>query len=222
MTARIFSRLSQALCLVFASSSLAAAQYEPAADGGGAPATPQLADSKEQIKFALDRSPGIVKAGCLGSAASEVTVTAQGPVEVMDVSLSGLPKSIDLDFFVIQLPNAPFGLAWYQGDVETDEYGNAHAQFVGRFNEETFIVAPGTGPAPQVHQDQFPDATENPATAPVHTYHIGIWFNSPADASANGCPDTVTPFNGEHSAGVQLFNTASFPDTQGPLSHLKP
>jgi hypothetical protein len=203
--------VAQALALSFASASAALAQgYEPAPKA-----------DEEYIEFKLDRSPGIVRDACLPYAAGKVRVTSQGPVEVMDVELEGLPANIELDAFVIQVPNAPFGLSWYQGDIESDEYGHAKARFIGRFNVETFIVAPGTAPAPQVHHEPIADAAENPATAPVHTYHIGIWFNSPYDAKAAGCSDFVTPFNGEHNAGVQLFNTASFPDHAGPLSLLK-
>jgi hypothetical protein len=203
--------ITQTLTLALTCSGNALAEdYEPA---------PKHED--KHIEFKLDRAPGIVRAGCLPYASGKVRVTAQGPVEVMDVELEGLPANIELDAFVIQVPNAPFGMSWYQGDIESDEYGHAKARFIGRFNVETFFVAPGAAPAPQVHAEPFPDAAENPASAPVHTYHIGIWFNSPHDAKAAGCPDIVTPFNGEHHAGVQLFNTASFPDLEGPLSLLK-
>jgi hypothetical protein len=220
MTSHGLLSLSHALVIALATSGIAAAQYDepPAAPGGGAPQTP----SEDEIKFKLDVSPGIVKAGCLPYARGEVKVVSKGVVEEMDVDVTGLPKNIELDLFVIQVPNAPFGLSWYQSDLETDEYGSAHVKVIGRFNQETFIVAPGVAPAPQIHGAPNADAAENPVTAPVHTFHLGIWFNSPADAAAEGCPGAVTPFNGEHNAGVQLFNTASFPDTEGPLSLLVP
>ena len=51
----------------------------------------------------------------------------------------------------------------------------------------------------------------------VQTYHLGVWFNSPTDAHNAGCAATITPFNGEHNAGIQVLNTASFPADQGPL-----
>jgi hypothetical protein len=54
----------------------------------------------------------------------------------------------------------------------------------------------------------------------VHTFHLGIWFNSPVDAQNAGCPSTVTRFNGEHNAGIQALSTRNFPDLQGPLSQL--
>jgi hypothetical protein len=140
---------------------------------------------------------------------------------MMNVSVKGLPPNTGFDVFVIQLPSGPFGLAWYQGDIKTNAKGVGHGMFRGRFNIETFIVAPGSGPAPVVHTDPIPDASTNPATGPVHTYHVGLWFDSPEAASAAGCPATPTPFNGEHSAGIQALSTKQFPNDQGPLRQLE-
>jgi len=98
-----------------------------------------------------------------------------GPVEIMDVKVWGLPPNTDFDFFVIQIPHAPFGLAWYQGDIETNKYGVGHERYIGRFNIETFIVATGSVSAPQVFNDPpFPDASSNPTTNPVQLYHLGL------------------------------------------------
>jgi hypothetical protein len=126
------------------------------------------------------------------------------------------------DLFVIQVPTAPFGLSWYQRDVHTDDEGNAFQHFRGRFSIETFIVAPGVAPAPVVFTDAFPDASTNPPTNPVQTYHLGLWFNSSADALKADCPGAVTPFNGEHNAGIQVLNTSNFPINKGPLRQLEP
>jgi hypothetical protein len=94
---------------------------------------------------------------------------------------------------------------------------------VGRFSIETFIVAPGSAPAPVVHDTPpFPDASSNTATAPVHTFHLGLWFNSSVDAAAAGCPGAPTPFNGDHNAGAQALSTRNFPDDHGPLRDLTP
>jgi hypothetical protein len=171
----------------------------------------------------------IVSAGaqqCLPNARARVTITSLGPVEKMRVKVCGLRPNTDFDFFVIQVPKAPFGLSWYQGDIDTDEHGSASAEFIGRFNIETFIVAPGVAPAPIVFENKdfpnFSDTDKNPQTQPVHTYHLGLWFNSPKDAAAQGCPATVTPFNGEHNAGIQVLNTANFKDLEGPLRQLMP
>jgi hypothetical protein len=158
---------------------------------------------------------------CLPNAKAEVHIKSLGPVEVMTVEASGLPPKTNFDFFVIQVPKAPFGVAWYQGDLETNREGEAHGRFVGRFNIETFAVAPGVAPAPVVFDDQpFPDASSNPAFNPIQMYHLGLWFNSPADAQMAGCPNGVTPFNGEHNAGIQVLNTAQFADDQGPLRQI--
>jgi hypothetical protein len=136
---------------------------------------------------------------------------------------SGLPPNTGFDSFVIRVPNAPFGLSWYQGDIQSDADGDAVQHFRGRFSIETFIVAPGVASAPLVFNNQpFPDAAQNPATLPVQTYHLGMWFNSPADAQKAGCPATVTPFNGEHNAGIQVLNTSTFSDDHGPLRKLSP
>jgi hypothetical protein len=178
--------------------------------------------SQDQAHFALVRSTASLNAGCLVNATARVKIKNHGPVEVMTIDASGLPKNTEFDVFVNQLPNAPFGLSWYQGDLETNSDGNAHGKFVGRFSIETFTVAPGTGAAPVVHDQPIKDADSNPATAPVHQYHIGVWFNSPVDAAAAGCANVVTPFNGDHNAGPQALSTRQFPDLNGPLAQIKP
>ena len=184
-----------------------------------------VAAFNHRIDFQMVRSAGAVAANCIPNAHAAVTVASLGPVEVMTVDIGGLPPHREFDFFVIQIPNAPFGLAWYQGDIETDAQGEGHQLFVGRFNIETFIVAqpPGGQPAPVVHnQPPFPDASMNPATEPIHTYHLGLWFGSPAAAQAAGCPNTVTRFNGDHRAGIQALSTRQFADRFGPLRNLRP
>ena len=101
--------------------------------------TPRVFNNR--IDFQMVRSAGAVAANCIPNAHSAVRVMSLGGVEVMTVDIGGLPPNTEFDFFVIQNPNAPFGLAWYQGDIETDANGEGHQLFVGRFNIETFIVA---------------------------------------------------------------------------------
>jgi hypothetical protein len=173
-------------------------------------------------QFSMVRSANAQAIGCLATAKATVSITQQGAVDKMRIRAAGLPVSTDFDLFVIQVPNAPFGLSWYQGDLESDANGQADQTYVGRFSTETFSVAPNVAPAPVLHQSPFPDAASNPATAPVHQFHLGLWFNSATDAAAAGCQPTVTPFNGEHNAGVQAFSTRNFPDAAGPLSKLLP
>jgi hypothetical protein len=181
--------------------------------------------SAKRVTFNLVRSPGLASFPKVApDAHGTVTVRSIGPVEIMKVDVGGLPPNTDFDLFVIQVPNAPFGLSWYQGDIETDAEGNGSREFIGRFSIETFIVAPGIAPAPADPFNEpgsIPDATQNPATNPVQTYHLGLWFNNPADVVKAGGPNTITPFNGEHDAGVQVLNTSEFPETSGPLEQVK-
>jgi hypothetical protein len=177
--------------------------------------------SGEKLKFDMVRSAAL-PAGCLPNATATVTIRALGPVETLTLDASGLTPNAEYDFFVIQVPKAPFGVSWYQGDLETDGNGHGSQRYIGRFNIETFAVAPGAAPAPVVHSSPIPDASTNPAFGPIHMFHLGLWFNSPTDAANNGCPATVTPFNGEHNAGVQVLNTSNYADDQGPLRQLEP
>jgi hypothetical protein len=176
----------------------------------------KTANATQKIEFDMVVSKGA--SACLPNAKADVEILSLGPVEVMTVDATGLPPNTGFDFFVIQVPTAPFGLSWYQGDIETNSNGEGTQVFIGRFNIETFILAPGVAKAPKV----FPDnADQNPATPPVQIYHLGLWFNSRDDARKAGCPDTRTPFNGEHNAGIQVLNTSNFPNDHGPLRDLQ-
>ena len=101
--------------------------------------------SVPHISFQMVVSKGA--AACMPLALAKVTIESQGPVEVMKISAAGLPPNTDFDLFTLQVPNAPFGLAVYQGDLDSDRTGHAHGKFIGRFSVETFVVAPGAAPA---------------------------------------------------------------------------
>ena len=177
----------------------------------------QSAHRVDVTRFPMVRSAGVVAANCLPHAHARVSVQHGGPVEVMNISVTGLPAHREFDLFVIQNPNIPFGVSWYQGDIDTDAHGRGHGHFVGRFSVETFVISPGSVPVPRPHPG---DATANPTFAPVHTYHLGLWFNSPNAAARAGCPNTVTPFNGVHHAGIQALSTRQAPDRFGPLRRI--
>jgi hypothetical protein len=190
-----------------------------------------FAQSNSSFAFDLIVSPGA--AACLPNATAHVTIVSRGVGTAEDLAFSakGLPPNTDFDLFVIQVPNKPFGLAWYNGDVLTDRSGNAFQHLRNRFQFGTFVIAPGVASAPQTHTTgPFPDALQNPETfgpdgvtaGPVQLYHLGLWFDSASDAQNAGCPNTVTPFNSNHDAGIQVLNTANFPDTLGPLSQFNP
>ena len=130
--------------------------------------------------------------------------------DTMDINVSGLAPDTEYDLFIIQVPNKPFGVAWYQTDVDTDHKGNGSATVRGIFDEETFSVSTGG----------------TTTFAPTHQFHVGLWFNDPNVPFKLGCEPgatqpTVTPFNGEQHAGIQVLNTSEFPDNAGPLSQLK-
>jgi hypothetical protein len=168
-------------------------------------------------------------ATCLPHARGTVTDHTFGEFENLEVVVVGLPPNTDFDLFSIEVPNAPFGLAWYIGDINTDGTGTGVGNFVGRFNIETFVVSVGVPTVvPNVEPPQvfpsppafLPEATIGVKTNPVQLYHLGLWFNSSADAAKAGCSSNQTPFNGEHNAGIQALNTASFKGL-GPLFGLK-
>jgi hypothetical protein len=160
--------------------------------------------------FRLVPSPGIKS--CLPHAGGLVTIVPGSQNDTMHVSVFGMPRNADFDLFVIQQPNKPFGVSWYQTDVNADRHGSGQATVRGVFDAETFSVSP-TGSATPF--------------APTHQYHLGLWFNDPGVPYHLGCepngPGTkpvVTPFNGEQHAGIQVLNTSEFPDGAGPLSHV--
>ena len=181
-----------------------------------------LAAGPDAGSFTFDMVASTGTKTCLPNAAATVTITPVGAVETMEVSVQGLPPKAEFGVFVIQVPKAPFGLAWYQGDILTDKNGRGHQRFIGVFSIETFVVAPGSAPAPVVFGGAFPDASLNPSFNPIQMYHLGLWFDSPQAAQAAGCPATITPFNGEHNAGIQVLNTGNFADDQGPLRKVNP
>jgi hypothetical protein len=187
--------------------------------------TPALAfdndNDGDDFRFDLVPSKGLPAAalnGPLKNAHGRVKIESVGPVEIMKVKVWGLPPNTDFDLFVIQIPNKPFGLAWYQGDIETNKDGVGYGEFIGRFNIETFIVSLASVEAPVVFHNAFPDASLGPVSGRIHTYHLGLWFNSPTDGANADAPGT-TPFNGEGNAGVQVLNSGSdkFGNTEGPL-----
>ena len=127
----------------------------------------------------------------------------------MQVWIHGMPRGAEFDLFVIQQPAKPFGVSWYQTDVDADRHGNGTATVRGIFDKETFSVSPGG----------------TTTFAPTHQYHLGLWFNNPRTPFNLGCEPgaqnpVVTPFNGEQHAGIQVLNTAQFPVDAGPLSHV--
>lgn len=178
---------------------------------GAAPTAP--AKHGDSFSFKLIPSPGIKS--CLPHAGGHVKVTPNKLNDTMTVTMTGMPPNSGFDLFVIQQPDKPFGLSWYQSDINTGGNGTGSATVVGIFDKETFSVSPGgTTTVP-------PGAT----IPPQHQFHLGIWWNNPQTPFNLGCEPgatapIVTPFNGEQHAGIQALNTANFPVNKGPLSHV--
>jgi len=170
----------------------------------GLAGTVPLANARagESITFNMVKSAGAVS--CLkATARGRVTLSDLGPVQNMHVEVSSLPPNTTFTLFVINTPIAPFVPAWYQGDITTNAKGNGVADVTGIFNDETFILNPGI------------------SAVPVELDHLGIWFADPTDAGNNGCPNTPTPFDGDHNAGIQVLNTSNFAADKGPLLNFK-
>ena len=163
-------------------------------------------------------------AGCATRASASIAIAPKAPrayAEQLKVSVRGLAANTRLHLFMTQVPNAPYGISVYLGDVLTEATGAATREFWSRFNAATFLVAEGSMQAPQPHGAA--DAASNPAFKPVHTYHVGLWFASDADARKNGASctsPTSTPFGPTHNAGRQLFssrNAGNTNDLSGPF-----
>jgi len=187
---------------------VAVAVITAAAAGVGLAATAGAAASTaSSFSFALVPSAGI--AACLPHAAGRATITPGSLNDTMKVSVSGMPANTGFDLFVIQEPAKPFGVSWYQTDIQAGSTGTGSATVRGVFNKETFSVSAGG----------------TVTFSPTHQYHLGLWFNDPAVPFNLGCEPgattpIITPFNGEQQAGIQVLNTAEFPINAGPLSHV--
>ena len=173
----------------------------------------------DSTTFNMVRSQTAVTSNCLEDARAHVNViTTATDQQIMDVTVNHAPANTEFELFVTQQPNSPFGISWYQADFTTNNQGSGEVRARGIFSEELFVFAPGRVKAPQV-DDQ--DAETNPAFDPVHTFHLGLWFGSPEEAKDAGCSDTVTPFDGDHTAGIQAFSTRNFPKLEGPLGEIQ-
>jgi hypothetical protein len=66
-------------------------------------------EKANDFKFDLIRSKGLANFPTVApNAHGLVKIESVGPVEIMKVTVWGLPPNTDFDFFVIQVPNAPF------------------------------------------------------------------------------------------------------------------
>jgi hypothetical protein len=180
-------------------------------------------DASTTVQFDMARSAAAVKSGCLPDARAHVRVEQLGENERMTVFVSGLPPKTDFDLFVTQLPDAPFGVSWYQSDLHTGQNGHGSATVQGRFNHETFSLSqagPANGSDPTQNLTGPAVKDTDAVFHPTSQFHVGLWFNSAQDAANAGCAANVTPFNGEQHAGTQILSTRNFPADHGPLEQI--
>jgi hypothetical protein len=181
------------------------------------------ANPPETITFPLTKSKGPA-ATCPFTPWGKVTDHTFGTFENLEVVVYGLPPNTDFVIFNIQVPNAPFGLAWYNGDIMTDANGVGVINLVGRFSKGTFIVSQKALPSANIFPSPpgvLPQSKTGAQVDPVQIYHLGIWFNDHNDAIKAGCPGNQTPFTSNHDAGIQILSTNTFPDNHGPLLDLQ-
>ncbi|HET9919471.1 MAG TPA: hypothetical protein VFQ30_06500 [Ktedonobacteraceae bacterium] len=183
--------------------------YANSLANANSPAVSNATHQANSQTFTFKMVPAVNIASCLPKASGSVTVTTGSLNDTLKVSVSGLAPSTGYDFFIIQVPNKPFGISWYQSDVHTDATGAGSATVRGIFNKETFSVSLGG----------------TTTFSPTHQYHLGLWFNNPKVPFNLGCEPgatspIVTPFNGAQNAGIQALNTSNFPDNAGPLSQI--
>jgi len=172
------------------------------------PAHAQLVGS-----FALKPNPTTV--ACLryrSTVTPSATVTVGQGALADDLTIigSGIKPGLAFDLFTVQKsslnsngtpdPNfTNFGLAWYQTDLEANPTG----QIFGTLH--TILVNQIFGFDPAV------------SLPPTNTFHVGFWFNNPADAANCGFTG-FTPFNGEHHAGpLAMISLPNASTGLGPL-----
>jgi hypothetical protein len=150
--------------------------------------------SSDRVQFHLVPSSAAL-AKCMPHAKVNITVklrTDKIGKDIFIVDASGLPANTSFTTFLLETPGTPFGAAEYFGDVDSNKYGKAHAEF-------ELIV-----------QEAFASTLVNGKRVRVDLNHVGMWFADPtADDFCLGKNSPVTPFDGDGEAGVQAFNSSN-------------
>jgi hypothetical protein len=117
--------------------------------------------------------------------------------DTLILDLDGFKPGLQFDLFTVQHSpfradgskdpafTGSFGLAWYQSDIEIGRHRDS-----GHVRISTILL------------DQIFGFDADTGLPPTNTFHVGFWFNNPADAALCGFNVAKpTPFNGEHAAG---------------------
>ena len=171
------------------------------------------AQSQLQGNFSLTPVPATLtclRRNSTSTPAAAVLVGQGALADDLTIFGTGFKPGLAFDLFTVQRssllsngtpdPNFKnFGLAWYQTDLQANSFG----QIFGTLH--TILVNQIFGFDPDV------------ALKPTNTFHVGFWFNNPADAALCGFKG-FTPFNGEHHAGpVAMISTPNATTGLGPL-----
>jgi hypothetical protein len=160
-----------------------------------------LASTASKVKtttFSLFPNTGFVN--CLkgsGSPTASVTVDRGKLADKLTLNLANFKPGLDFDLFTVQNSNqlangnpdpnfTNFGFAWYQSDVHVAADGTSKTIIKTILLDQIFGFDPAV------------------SLGPTNTFHVGFWFNNPADAASCGFTGS-TPFNGEHNAGPLAF-----------------
>jgi hypothetical protein len=172
-----------------------------------------LAAAATKATFTLTVNPAILS--CLQQSTKDaptatVTVVKGKLNDTLAIKLKHVKPGLAFDLFTVENSRflstgaldpafVNFGLAWYQSDIEVGKSGSGSAKI------QTILVSQIFGFDPAA------------TLAPTNTFHVGFWFNNPADAAACGFTGT-TPFNGKHNAGPLAME--SVPDATTDLGPL--
>jgi hypothetical protein len=166
-----------------------------------------------QKTFFLKPNPktlNCLRSGSTVTPSATVTVGEGALADDLTIIGGGIKPGLAFDLFTVQRslflangtvdPNfTNFGLAWYQTDLQANSTG----QIFGTLH--TILINQIFGFDPDV------------SLPPTNTFHVGFWFNNPADATACGFTG-FTPFNGEHHAGpVAMISLPKATTGLGPL-----
>ena len=171
-----------------------------------------LSAAAESHTFFLNVNPAFLN--CLARFPNDSTRRPRATVTVIRgqfndtllLKLKNIKPKLVFDLFTVQRSNlladgtvdplfTNFRLAWYQSEVWVTSGGTANVKIKTILLDEIFGFDPDSG------------------LAPTNTFHVGIWFDDPADAAACGFVGT-TPFNGQHNAGPLAM--ISLPDPIAP------
>jgi hypothetical protein len=183
----------------------------------GASAGAPAGDKEDEISFDLVPNPLFVE--CLRANYNEeprahATVIRGKLNDTLLLDLDGFKPGLQFDLFTVQHSpffangtkdpsfTGSFGLAWYQSDIEI---GKRHDS--GHVRIKTILL------------DQIFGFDPDVTLPPTNTFHVGFWFNNPADAQpCSRTPINPTPFNGEHHAGpFAMISTTNVTTHLGPL-----